>query len=82
MAVIRVFTDDGQEVTSMRVDDKWSGNAIARHVCGHLHTIHGWLGRALEDARVIQAGGDPERPSEKAMRLTMEKRSGDDTPAA
>jgi hypothetical protein len=80
MAVIRVFTDDGQEVTSMRVDDKWSDNAIARHVAGHLHTIQGWLGRAITDARVIQAGGDPERPSEKAMRLMAERH--DDGPGA
>lgn len=77
MAVIRVFTDDGQEVSSLRVDDKWSDNAIARNVIGSLQTIHGWLGRAIDDARVIQSGSDPERPSEKAMRLVAERRHKD-----
>jgi hypothetical protein len=86
MSVIRVFTDDGQEVSSMRVDDKWSDSAVARNVAGHLNTIHGWLGRALLDARIIQAGGDPERPSEKTMRLMQERHrvyiDPDDKPVA
>jgi hypothetical protein len=74
MTVIKVFTDDGQEVAVKKVDDTWSDQAIARHVVGNLHTILGWLGRAIDDARVMQAGGDPERPSEKAMRLAAEQR--------
>jgi hypothetical protein len=87
MSVIKVFTDDGQEVAHLAVDDKWSDQAIARHVAGHLNAIHGWLGRALLDARIIQAGGDPERPSEKAMRLMQKRRQRvhidtDDKPVA
>lgn len=74
MTVIKVFTDDGQEVAVKQVDDNWSDNALARHIVGNLNTIHGWLGRAIRDARIIQAGGDPERPSEKAMRLSAESR--------
>jgi hypothetical protein len=37
---------------------------------GRLLQPMGWLGRAIRDALVIEAGGDPERPSEKAMRLS------------
>jgi len=74
MAIIRIFTDDGQEVASMKVGGDLSDTAVARHVVGNLHPIQGWLGRAIDDARIIQAGGDPERPSEKAMRLTQAKR--------
>jgi hypothetical protein len=87
MSVIKVFTDDGQEVAHLAVDDKWSDTAVARRVAGHLNTIHGWLGRALDDARIIQAGGDPERASEKTMRLMQERRQRvhidpDDKPVA
>jgi hypothetical protein len=87
MSVIKVFTDDGQEVSTLKIDDKWSDTAVARRIAGHLNTIHGWLGRALDDARIIQTGGDPERASEKTMRLMQERRQRvhfdpDDKPVA
>jgi hypothetical protein len=74
MAIIKVFTDDGQEVDSTPVNDTWSDNAISRHVIGSHQTIHGWLGRALADAAIVQQGGDPERPSEKVMRLLSQRK--------
>jgi hypothetical protein len=74
MTKIIVTTDSGEEVDTIIVDDRLSDTAIAREVAGHLHPILGRLGRALLDARIIQQGGDPERASEKVMRLMQERR--------
>ena len=72
MPIIRVYTDDGKEVDQLKVPDTLSNQARGRVITGHLNGMSGWLDRALDDAIVVQKGGDPERPSEKAMRLAME----------
>jgi hypothetical protein len=74
MAIVIVTTDDGREVGRFNVPVAYLGNSVWRNLLGRLEEPLGWLGRALSDARVIQAGGDPERPSEKAMRLAAEAR--------
>jgi hypothetical protein len=74
MSVIKVFTDDGVEVASFDVPDVYQGNAVWGRLTGHLDEPSGWLGRALRDARIIQREGDPERPSEKAIRILAEPR--------
>lgn len=80
MALIKVYTNDGALVSQLQTDDKWSIFSLGREVYGRQEAPLGWLGRALEDARTIQRGGDPEHPSEKAMRLTMAKRDTDEIP--
>lgn len=76
MAQIVVYTDDGVEVAHKEVPDTYaSPSTISRLVCGNAHGVDGWLGRALRDARLIQQGINPERPSEKAMRLLAESRA-------
>jgi len=71
MSVIKVFTDDGREV--------WSTAGIMAHDVRDIQCpgnttgsgVAAGIRRATEDAEVIQRGGDPERPSEKAMRLSQ-----------
>lgn len=73
MSIVKVFTDDGEEV--------WVAAGIMAYDVRNLQCPGNTTGsglaagirRALEDAEVIQAGGDPERPSEKAMRLSQER---------
>lgn len=77
MSVVIVQTDDGREVNRFEVPDVYPGNMLWRNMLGRLDEPLGWLGRALRDARIIQQGGDPERPSEKAMRLADHKFSCD-----
>jgi len=80
MAQIIVTTDDGREVARTQVPDIYQGNMTWRNLLGRYDEPLGWLGRALRDARTIQQGGDPERPSEKAMRLVGEKRAAEERP--
>lgn len=72
--IIKVFTDDGREVDSLTVDTtNKGGEAVGGEIYGRRESPMGWLGRALRDADIIQQGGDPERLSEKAMRLSQRK---------
>lgn len=82
MAQVVVLTDDGREVSRFAVDDdlcigipliRTSTKTWANLIGLGSQAPNGWLGRALRDARVIQAGGDPEQPSEKAMRMLAER---------
>jgi hypothetical protein len=74
---IIVQTDRGATVASLDLSDRMPGghiaNSVWRDITGTLNTPMGWLGRALQDARDLEQGRDPERPSEKAMRLAMER---------
>lgn len=74
MSVIKVFTDDGKLVDTFEIDDGHSPYSIGQNLVGRHGRIDGSLGRALDDARLIQRGIDPERPSEKVMRLLAERR--------
>ena len=74
MAKVIVQTDDGRQVTSIFVSDQAAGTATWLKLIGRPERPLGGLGRALDDAAIIQAGGDPERLSEKAMRLSAEQR--------
>jgi hypothetical protein len=71
MPKITITTDDGREV--------WSQDHIASSFVRHLQggagniissSLAATIRRAVEDAEAIQAGRDPKRPSEKAMRLS------------
>jgi hypothetical protein len=73
MAKVIVTTDDGREVAVFTVPAGHLANSVWRNLTGRLGSPMGWLGRALDDAKTIQAGGDPERPSERAMRLVAEQ---------
>jgi hypothetical protein len=77
MARVIVETDDGREVARFHVPAGHIGNAVWRNLVGRLEAPLGWLGRSIDDANVIQAGGDPERPSEKAIRLAAEERDAE-----
>jgi hypothetical protein len=74
MAKVIVTTDDGREVAVFTIPAGHLANSVWRSLTGRLGTPMGWLGRALSDAGVIEAGGDPERPSERAMRLATGER--------
>jgi hypothetical protein len=73
VARVIVTTDDGRPVASFNVPVVYLGNRLWANMLGRYERPLGWLGRALSDADIIQAGGDPERPSEKAMRLVAEQ---------
>lgn len=69
MPKIVVFTDDGQPVWEMD-DVEWhhvTGLTCPTNTRGS--SVASGIRRAISDAHTIQDGGDPERPSEKAMRL-------------
>ena len=68
-----VQTDAGTEVARydpVPAPGGHIGNSVWRNLTGRLETPMGWLGRALRDAYEVEQGRDPERLSEKAMRLS------------
>lgn len=72
MPLVVVYTDKGQQVWqslataySLRRAE-CPGNSIGSSLVAGLR-------RAVEDAEAIEEGRDPERPSEKAMRLATRK---------
>lgn len=67
MAQIIIQTDDGHEVD--RIVDIHAADVRGLAETRSGRTVVPHVRRAVEDADVIEAGGDPERPSEKAMRL-------------
>lgn len=74
-------TDDGREVSRFEVEGDLpvvDGNVTWQRMVGRLQAPLGWLGRALRDANEIEHGRDPERPSEKAMRLAALEREAAD----
>lgn len=71
MARVVVFTDDGS--TRVRVFDGVRSRNLTNMECpGNAagSALASGLRRATKDADIIAEGGDPERPSEKAMRLS------------
>ena len=66
MARVTIATDDGRVVEEYAVGAEEVRSLTLMPLRGNLMT---GIRRALQDAEVVQAGGDPERPSEKAMRL-------------
>lgn len=73
MARIIVTADSGRVVDTAVWKDGTSPFArdINSALMGTGDAPAGWLGRALRDAAILQEGGDPERPSERAMRLAV-----------
>lgn len=69
MATVIVQTNDGREVSRFEVPRPYPGNGVWGRMLGRLDEPLGWLGRSLQDAEAIEDGRDPERPSEKAVRL-------------
>ncbi len=69
MPIVVVYTDKGEQVWQSPAigftlrPAKCPGNTIGSALVSGLR-------RAIEDAEAIEAGDDPERPSEKAMRLS------------
>jgi hypothetical protein len=68
-ARVIVTTEDGTEVWRMDDVAAWqvSGLQCPGNVSGS--SLAAGIRRAVQDAEVIEAGGDPERLSEKAMRI-------------
>jgi hypothetical protein len=79
MATVVVYSDKGEQV--------WSYTGVASWMIAGLQCPTNMRGsglaagirRAVEDAEKIERGEDPERPSEKAMRLTHERRTRAET---
>lgn len=69
MAYVVVYTEKGEQVWHMQA----TAHALATARCDTnivgRNLISG-LRRAFEDAEALEQGLDPERPSEKAMRLS------------
>lgn len=63
-----VLTSDGREVSSFDVPNPYQGNMLWRNMVGRIEAPLGWLGRAIDDARLVEDGVDPERLSERVMR--------------
>lgn len=74
MARIIVQTDDGEEVWRILEVSSWHISGLECHGNVRGSTVASGIRRAVRDAQFIQAGDDPERPSEKAMRLSSRKR--------
>jgi hypothetical protein len=73
MPRVIVETDDGRRVSTLDLPAGWSIFSLGRHIYGIPGAPLGWLGRAIEDARAVEDGRDPERPSEKVMRVLSER---------
>lgn len=74
MPTVVVYTDKGQQVWQMDVES-WQIDGLQCPTNLRGSSLAGGIRRAVQDAEVIQAGGDPERPSEKAIRLMHEERA-------
>lgn len=71
--IVTVTTDDGTIVNAW-TDVTYADVILARVVVPNRRgsSFYAGLHRAMRDAEEIEAGRDPERPSEKAMRLAAE----------
>jgi hypothetical protein len=69
MPRVVVYTDGGELVQAFDVE-AWHINGLQCPTNARGSGLAAGIRRAVQDAEVIQAGGDPERPSEKAMRLS------------
>lgn len=70
MAIIVVYTDKGQQVWQTTGVHRDSLSAATCPTNAKGSAIIAGLRRAVEDAEKIERDEDPERPSEKAMRLS------------
>jgi hypothetical protein len=75
MPRVIVTTDDGQPVWQMEDIESWHITALQCPTNVRGSAVASGVRRAVRDAAIIQQGGDPERPSEKAMRMMAEARS-------
>lgn len=75
MTHVVVYTEDGQVVGGV-TDVRYSDLMLARIEVPNTkgQAFFGTILRAVQDAEAIQEGRDPERPSEKVMRLAAEAR--------
>jgi hypothetical protein len=69
MPRVVVYTDSGEAVWSMEKIESWQINGLTCPGNVRGSSLAAGLRRAVSDAEKIQRGEDPERPSEKAMRL-------------
>jgi hypothetical protein len=69
MPRVIVTTDDGQPVWQMEGIESWHISALQCPTNVRGSAVASGVRRAVRDAAIIQQGGDPERPSEKAMRM-------------
>lgn len=70
MPTVVVYTDNGQQVWQMDVESL-DLNGLQCPSNNRGSALAAGIRRAVQDAEAIQAGRDPERPSEKAMRLAF-----------
>lgn len=72
MATVIVTTDDGQPVWMMEDIQPWHIIALQCPTNIRGSSLAAGIRRAAQDAEAIQDGRDPERLSEKVMRLMKE----------
>jgi hypothetical protein len=69
MAKVIVLTDDNKPVWQMQDIESWHISALQCQTNVRGSNLAAGIRRAVQDAEAIQAGRDPERLSEKVMRL-------------
>jgi hypothetical protein len=72
MARVIVTTNDGRPVWMLDDVRSWDLGALQCPTNLRGSALAAGVRRAVEDAEAIQAGRNPERPSEKAVRLAAE----------
>jgi hypothetical protein len=74
MAKVIVQTDDGREVWRLEEIEPWHVRSIIHGSFTNIvcRALTSGILRAVQDANMIQRGLDPERLSEKAVRLANE----------
>lgn len=72
MPRVIVETDDGRRVWEFETTARMASAVWRPGTHEGASSLLSGLERAVADAEVVERGGDPERPSEKAMRLAME----------
>lgn len=78
MPRVIVQTDDGREVSSFEFPTSQVYALYQMPPCRahtRINAMLSWLHRSLDDARIIQRGGNPERLSERVMRQIHNKGS-------
>ena len=78
MPKVIVTTDNGDPVWMMDDVEAWHLSALTCPTNRKGSALASGVRRAVQDAETIQKGGDPERPSERAVRLAAEIRADEE----
>jgi hypothetical protein len=71
MATVVVYTESGERIWSMEGVESQNLRALTCPMNAAGSALASGVRRAVEDAEAVQAGRNPERPSERAMRLAF-----------